>query len=409
MPMQSKSALICGYYGHHNLGDEAMLAGMIGLLQDCASDIDIAIYTNDVEDTLKQHGPRHSRISVLDNQYPRRRRERWRQKVIHTSALIKHTHFILGGGDLLRDSPDRDIAGTWLKPLQRAIFYRRRTLILGLSVGEVWRSETKQLIKNTLNRVNYIAVRDTASKLQLQALGVKQTIYVMCDLALQVPVLTPDVTALRTGSDSPAKALQKSRPRIGISVRDIQGRVHGITAADEVNFFKNITCTIEYLIQRWDAEIHLLPLQTYPIDYRRKHRPQVDDLVSIQNVIEQLSSPKDVIVHQGFTSCEQFLELINGFELVIGTRLHALILATGLSIPTLAASYDQKVKNFMTEMGLSSQVVAANLFTPKETWPKIDEILANPTLKREQVRQCLAQYRQRDQQLKQSLKAVLTS
>jgi len=39
-----RGVLICGYYGNYNLGDEAMLAGMIKLLQEQQDNLLITVF-----------------------------------------------------------------------------------------------------------------------------------------------------------------------------------------------------------------------------------------------------------------------------------------------------------------------------------------------------------------------------
>ena len=197
--------LVCGFYGYHNLGDEAMLRGLRAWLRRCGCDFPLTVYSKDPDDTQARHG-----VSVLDNRYAPRRRSQLQRWLAHWQAIATHRFFILGGGDLLRDAPDRDVAGEWLQPLERAIAARRRTLVLGISVGNLWRPETKNRIKTTLNQVDMIAVRDRTSRNRLIELGVTQTVHVMGDLALEAV--------------TPVAYVPNDRPRIGISVRAIAGR-----------------------------------------------------------------------------------------------------------------------------------------------------------------------------------------
>ena len=50
---------------------------------------------------------------------------------------------------------------------------------------------------------------------------------------------------------------------------------------------------------------------------------------------------------------EEILRVTSEQDIVIGTRLHSLILATDTETPVIAVSYHQKVNNFMKLAGLS--------------------------------------------------------
>ena len=177
--MTKNGVLICGYYGNYNLGDEAMLAGMITLLHEQKRDLSITVLSDDLRDTRSRHS-----VNVLPR-FPRSKVERIRKFIQDRYlTLLRHPYFVLGGGDLLRDSASYEVAAIWLKQLQRAIKLRRQTLVLGISVGDIWKPATQALIPQVLNRVSLLAVRDEASKIKLEALGVHPPIHIMADLSL---------------------------------------------------------------------------------------------------------------------------------------------------------------------------------------------------------------------------------
>jgi len=130
-----EGVLICGFYGNYNLGDEAMLAGMIAY---CKS----SKMTYHLQSSL---GPRtrHSVQSVRLNR---------RLKLNASWKFIRIFYF--RGGDLLRDSVKSSIALNWLQP-QQALQLRRRTLVLGINVGNL---ETRNpgAYSQVLNRVDLL-------------------------------------------------------------------------------------------------------------------------------------------------------------------------------------------------------------------------------------------------------------
>ena len=377
--LKRKRLLICGFYGHHNLGDEAMLAGMLRLFQRCLGPnyLDqITVYSNDPEDTTQRHG-----VATLRNQFPRRRREQWIRWAEHTWALWQHQLFILGGGDLLRDSPTREVAITWLQPLQRAMALGCRTIVLGISVGEVWQPQTKIAIVETLNRVNLIAVRDQRSQAQLKQMGVTRPVYVISDLALQLT--TP------RGSQT-VSVPQVSAPKIAISIRSLTGRLPEMDQAVEHRFYREMAQIIDYLVEAKGAAVSLFPFQTQ----KPNGRGQDNDEDAIAAVLQQSQQRQHITVHGAFSSVEQTLDVLQSFDLMIGTRLHSLILAAGLGIPVLAAVYDPKVSGFMTEIEQQVNSFSIQQFTLDIVQPRLDALLSQPPQSQYQLIQAVEHYRQ---------------
>lgn len=389
--------LICGFYGHQNLGDEAMLAGMLCLLKRCLGPEyieQITVYSNAPKDTAKYHG-----VATLNNQFPRRRREQWVRWVAHTLALWQHRVFILGGGDLLRDSPERDVAKVWLAPLQRAMDLGCRTVVLGISVGAIWKPETKAAIVKTLNRVNLIAVRDQQSQEQLQEMGVTHPIYVMSDLALQITSRPPLSVSKRVS--------MVSAPSIGISIRPLAGRVPGLDKTAEQNFYREMAKIIDYLIAVKGATVSLLPFQTHTTSDRARHRPIDNDEDAIAAVLKQCQQQHQVSVQGTFGSVKQAIDTLQSFDLVIGTRLHSLILAAGLGIPILAAVYDQKVSGFMAEIDQQVNSIEIPQFTLETLKPRLDDLLPPNLQTQERRRHAVERYCQKILPVADRLRQIL--
>ncbi len=399
-----KRLLICGFYGHYNLGDEAMLAGMLGLLKHClGADYlqQITVYSNDPEDTTKHHG-----VATLRNQFPRRRREKWIKWAEHTLALWQHQFFILGGGDLLRDSPGREVATVWLKPLQRAMAFGCRTIVLGISVGEVWKPQTKSAIVNTLNQVTLIAVRDQQSQRQLKQMGVTCPIYVSSDLALHI---TPTQLRSRSQAALPTSDFNISAPNVGISIRSLLGRTPELDHSIEQQFYQEMAKVIDYLIEVKGATVSMLPFQTHPPSYKSQHRPTDNDEDAIATVLSYCQHRQRVSVHRPFDSVAQAIDTLKSFDLVIGTRLHSLVLAALSGIPLLAAVYDKKVSGFMAEIDQQINSIAVQQFTLATVKPRLDDLLTHHQQNHHRIVQMVEQYRRKTDPVLEKLSQLLGS
>lgn len=356
---------ICGFYGNFNLGDEAMLAGMLKLFASCREDLKFTVVSRNPADT-----ERRFHVSAI---YPRSKRV-W-------LSLLRNKYFVLGGGDLLRDSIEKPIAKTWLEPLQKAQMLKCRTIVLGVSVGEVWRPETKQLIRKTLNNVDLIAVRDNSSKLKLEEIGVDKQIHIMSDLALS------DIPVPRTRG-----VYDGSRPvDIGISVRHLRGRGLSTKTVKEDSISKEIAQIVDSIVDTYDANIHFLPFRTYKDSFH----PVDDDYVCALEAIRYSKYANTCKVHRYFDSLKDLKSTIASLDLVIGMRLHSLILASGLGVPIIAAEYDFKVKGFMNEIEQGHLSIPLSEFNRNNVLPIVNKTLSDLPASSNQLHIGLAKYRER--------------
>lgn len=379
--------LVCGFYGYHNLGDEAMLKGLCHWLRRCGCGLPLTVYSKDPADTGLRHG-----VGVLDNRYAPRRRAQVEKWLRHRWAIATHRFFILGGGDLLRDAPDRDVAGEWLQPLERAIQAGKRTLVLGISVGKLWRPETKARIKQALQQVNLIAVRDHASRQRLVELGLTpRSIYVMSDLALEAVV-----PADRRGDGG--------GPHIGISVRPVAGRNGQSSDAD---FYQQLANLADTLVETHGATVHLFPFQAYPDDFRQRHRPPVDDETAIAEVVRRSRYCDRLRPLPRIASLDDLNHRISQLDVMVGTRLHAVILAAGLGVPVVAIEYAPKVSGFMAAIQQTRWTLALEDFTAPKALGLIDAILSDSVAVRQRLNQSVQTYRTSMAPVDQALQQVL--
>ena len=387
--MTNKGALICGYYGNYNLGDEAMLAGMLTLLRDQREDLSITVLSDNPRDTQSRHA-----VAVLPRFSPRSNLERFRRFVQDRYLnFLQHPYFILGGGDLLRDSSTHEVAAVWLKPLQQAIALRRQTLVLGISVGEIWKPATQALIPQVLNRVSLLAVRDEASKTKLEALGVQSPIHVMTDLALwALP-------------EAPTQFIQSAHQplHVGFSVRPLLGRGSAADQDRDVALQKEIAAIADFLVEKYGAIVHFLPFQAY----KNRYHPTIDDYVSTLELLRYSRCSEKFIVHRYIESLESLRHLIQGFSLMIGMRLHSLILAGGLGVPCIAAEYAPKVRGFMTEIDQLDSSLPLDQFDRDRVTPLIESILENPVSAHHRTTSGIDHYRQRMEPIQLAISQIL--
>ncbi len=377
MSSSQPGILINGFYGYQNLGDEAMLAGLVWRLRQGEQNRDrpITVLSGNPQDSQRRH-----RVNTFPPSPPRSKKEQLRNVTqSYWRTLIQHRLLILGGGDLLRDGVDYDVAGRWLKSVQDAQRLGRKTAIVGVSVGEIWKPETQTLIPQVLNKVELIGVRDRLSQSRLQDLGVRPPIYLMADMALWgLP-------------NSPAQSSLETPPQIGISLRLLSNRGQGSGAIDIDRFRQQFAQVLDHLVETHGAIVHLLPFQSFANAYH----PEDDDYLAALEVLRYCRQSPQFVVHRHVGTLGELKEQLGTLDLVIGMRLHALILAAGLRVPAIAAAYDPKVTGFMAELGQADRCFELGAFEADRVCGIVDGILADRAEARAGLERDLAVYKGR--------------
>ena len=153
--------LVSGYYGFGNLGDEALLSGLLGVLQGAGHEV--TVLSQQPEATVRLHGVRAvSRLAGAPG------------------ALLRCEAFISGGGGLLQDKTSFHSLQYYLGLLSLAKRLGKRVFVYGQSVGPL-SERGRRAVASTLRGVT-VAVRDQPSQVLLESLNIPS--YLCADAAL---------------------------------------------------------------------------------------------------------------------------------------------------------------------------------------------------------------------------------
>jgi polysaccharide pyruvyl transferase CsaB len=278
-------AVVFGYYGFGNVGDEAVLWAMRQHLEEQVPGLRLYVLSADPEATAAVHGteavPRTDRVLV--------------QRAIRRSDLV-----LSGGGSLFQD------ATSWRSPLfygwlhELAHRARRPLLVYAQGVGPLRRALSRWVTRRAMEHASYITVRDSASAVLLKRLGVRRTVTVVCDPVFGLP----------------AERLTPSDPWLAVSVRAWPGAwleplASGIRAAQaEAGLPVRVLC----LHESYDRPV---------CEALTRHLGA--DLVVVRTPQEALRT-------------------FAGAAVTVAMRLHALILAALAGSVTVGLAYDPKVE-----------------------------------------------------------------
>lgn len=305
---------VSGSYGGLNLGDEAILQSIVTQLQRSLP-VEITVFSRDVDDTRRRH-PSVNRVVPV--------RSLSRNEVL--PEVERLDLFILGGGGILFDAE----AHIYLREVEFALERSIPVLVYAIGAGPLKHSQAQKLVRDVLSRVDVITVREAGARKVLEDVGVKREVLVTADPAflLQPEPLAPGALE-REGLD-PARRL------IGMSVREPGTAAPDI---DEDMYHALLANAADFMVERFDADVVLVPMEPKMLDMRHCHA-----------VIAQMLRAQRATVLKGEYTSGQMLSLVGRFAFAVGMRLHFLIFAALQGVPFVALPYSSKVEGFLVDM-----------------------------------------------------------
>jgi len=316
----SNRIVLSGYYGFNNLGDEAVLYSILRTLRTAKPDLKFTVLSNDPSKTKKAYN-----VEAVN---------RWSLKEV-LRALYQCDLLISGGGSLLQDTTSPKSLLYYLGVVFLAKLLDKKVIYYAQGVGPINSYLGRKLVPLVSNMVDIIAVRDQDSKNLLQQLGVKKPpIYVKADAVLG---LYRNEIERKSGQDLLERYgidLSNKRPMIGIAVRQWQGLT---------GYLKAVAQLADELIRR-GYRVLLLPMH-FPED------------VTVSRELTRLMEEEPVLIKEQ-CSVVEMLGVIGELDLMIGMRLHSLIMAAVMGVPSVGISYDPKVDSFLklTEQPIAGRV-----------------------------------------------------
>jgi polysaccharide pyruvyl transferase CsaB len=303
------TVLLSGYYGFHNIGDEAVLGGILAGLRARLPAVRPVVLSGDPAGTEALHDV----------------------EAVPRGALVRALHeadlFASGGGSLLQDVTSLRSPFFYLLQLWAAQRMPVPTMILAQGLGPLRNPAVRAATRRILNHTRAITVRDAGSEAFLLNLGVTvPPIEVTADPSF---LLEPDVSERL--EEWWAAYVPADRPVIGVALRrwdrdEPHARYHAISDA------------LATLAAETGAFLVFIPMQhgaDLPVAL------QVSGWTPAENRVCDLPlGPREM------------LALVARSQFVVAMRLHTLIFAVQQGVPAYGLSYDPKVTDFAREAGL---------------------------------------------------------
>ncbi|MEB3243763.1 MAG: polysaccharide pyruvyl transferase CsaB, partial [Cyanobacteriota bacterium] len=153
---QGRQPLLCGYYGEHNLGDDALLEVLLSQLPEGCQPL---VTAHDQPWTRQRF-----HVATCD-------RRRW---LAVAKGLARSDALVLGGGSLLQDATSLPSLLYYCLLIVAARVMGRPVLLWGQGLGPLRRPISRLLVRGVLPLVQAISWRDGASAALAARLGCRQ-------------------------------------------------------------------------------------------------------------------------------------------------------------------------------------------------------------------------------------------
>lgn len=328
--------LISGYYGFRNSGDDALLLAIINDLKSCKEDITLSVLSNSPSETSEQY-----KIKAINRMNP--------FSVINN--ILRNKMLLSGGGTLIQDGTSTKSLVYYLTIICIAKLLGKRIMLYANGIGPL-RDEHRKITGKILNKTDIITLRDSASKTELDSLGVtRPKIVITADPAFDLECSEPekgDKFLAETG-------IGKKDRFVCISVRNHKN--------SNENFAEEIAKAADYIYENYGCGIVFLPMQ-----------PAGDYEASAK--IMKLMKNKSVCLGEK-TDIDSTLAIIGRSSLCIGMRLHSLIYSVNSCVPVIGLVYDPKVEGFMDYINQKNYIGIEDVSFQKLK-PMIDRCMENP-------------------------------
>ena len=307
-----------GYYGMGNLGDEAILQALLRQFRD-RHGLKTTVFSRNPGKVAEQYGVRS--IHALSRRHLLKRI--WNLK---TAGL-----YALGGGGLLKDYGNSSSSlESWMHIFRLCKKLHVKTALCAVGVENIHFPRTKTVLEQVLNQVDLLTVRDEDSKILLKNIGIEKEIIVTSDPAILLAKGTPREIP---GKGQPLK--------VTVCVRHWYDR--GFFVADPAkneNLVKALSQALDFLVDNYNARIDFIPMRTISYDDDREMAKKI-----LQHMKNKTKTSTELYSYS--PSVDEFIRLVDQSTLIIGMRLHSLILGAASGIPVIALEYMPKVSAFM--------------------------------------------------------------
>ncbi len=305
------SVVMSGYYGFSNAGDDAILESIRAAVRRVSDEVAITVLSNDPPLTRRQYG-----VPAI----PRFRLGKVRK------ALKKCDALLFGGGSLLQDTTSTRSLLYYLGVIRCAKALGKPVMLYANGIGPVRREGNRRRVRNAVEGADLVTLRDHGSAAELAGMGVRRSdLRVTADPVFQLePAGTDRAKELLRGTGLP-----EGPPFAAVSVREWP---------ETGEFPRELAKLCDHLREVHSMEILFLMMQPSR------------DRAATQAVRSAMEQPSFVL--DAPCAPRELMAVLGEARLCLAMRLHTLIFAARMAVPTMGLIYDPKVESYLRELEL---------------------------------------------------------
>ena len=305
--------VMSGYYGFSNAGDDAILESIRSGVEGVSDEVELTVLSKDPEQTRKQYGLQAvSRFNFV--------------KVY--AALKKSDVLLSGGGSLLQDTTSTRSLLYYLSVMKLAGWLGKPVMLYANGIGPVKKPGNREKVRQAVEKAALVTLRDHSSEEELRSMGVKRE-----DLKVTAdPVFHLDSAGEERGRELlVAAGMPEGKEFVAVSVREWP-------AAKE--FPEELAKLCDHLRRVHGLEVLFLLMQ-----------PEVDRATT-ERVRGAMEEPSCLL--ESPCTPREMMAVLGQAKLCLAMRLHTLIFAARMAVPSLGLVYDPKVESYLAELDLPS-------------------------------------------------------
>jgi polysaccharide pyruvyl transferase CsaB len=310
----AKNIFIIGGYGSRNIGDEAILAGIVESIRRENSSGKITVLSHCPQEVTKMHNV--SAVGLYG---------------ILKEILFQDT-IIIGGGTIFRENMRlRAQLIPLLAILLRA--FQKRIIFYSLGIDANTSFLAKKLLVPVMNLSHFVSVRDKVSLNILKSWGVNVPIHIVPDPAIDLSYQKFTKLELSKFGVNPEKKV------IGLSLRNLK-------KLNDLPFIHDLAKFLDKKIEDGYQVLYIPMCQSPITDFE-------NDLLLGKKIQKTIKKKLNFIILTEQINPSKLKGIFSSLDLVIGMRLHAMILAISTKTPLLGIVYAQKCRSYLSSVNKS--------------------------------------------------------
>jgi len=336
MFQQMKKILLGGYYGGNNTGDEAILRATIDTFQAIRPDLSFTVVSHAPVATEKRHA-----VQAVN----------WRDMPALAKAVSQADLVLIGGGGLFMDywGLDEDSyfrvthggISTYGTLALLADAFDVPYILHGVGVGPLDSKAAREHTRRIFSRARLATVRDAESLALLEDIGLKplpEQIRLFADLAFSLESSPIDLD--KAAERRTQLGLDQKTPLLGVAIR-FWDRPEPPSV-----WIPPLAEAVREFLTQSRANALLLPFQM------GSEGQLTDDLQLSRLLASEIDLPGQVCALDDVLHPGEMQAMLGECDLILGMRLHALIMGLNNHIPVIGLAYDSKITSLMKQANL---------------------------------------------------------